>query len=752
MEVKMSNGFIETFAVFYNFCSICGFPTVLIDKRRLKFSKLRMFYCFVMNVAFWVSVTVSLMKYGKAILALGEVSYVVDMLQNFVDNLFTVTFTLMNVMFHNRRSELMMDMAALHRDLENFCGQYRKLSFRKVIIGVICAESLKVVLHSAVAAYLLQKGQAGSMLWFPTICTFLNSIWTEIIFIEVCMYLHIVNAHLRYLNTRLSNILENKSALTLGGETYSKIIYQSQEILKRVSKVTEDLNGFFGMTNLGQIFIVFLNITIRIYKHFKVTQRRSFNLYYGIINSLLKCVCLCTLADGLTEQAKAAGRIICKIDTYELQVLREIEAFTLQVISYDYKIIAGGFLNFLSGITTVPTFNLSRCWGISDGFMLFKNPMEKFKTLTVIFSLTESSLKYVNSEAKTTADDGESVSESITNENRTQRELPQNEECEITSGSHNKMDINASNGFTQTIALMYNFCTICGIPTVVIDKRRVQMSKIRLFYCVSLIVVFYVSFWFACKTILGGISAFGQGDVSNVVGLISLFLGIGYISSCVTMNLLFYKNRANLILDMIAVHSDLEHFCANRSENRYRNVARVSICMAVSKIALQASIYVYSANKMAELSFLKLAAPLYCALFEVVWIEATFVEICFYLYILKSQLSYFNTTLKNALKSTNALPLGSENISNILYRLKPVHKKISKLTDDMNKCFGVISVGQFLDIFIEITIGLYNSWKSPNTMNDYCMLNSAVKGICLCILSDGVIEQVSSDCFYLTNN
>nr|CAH7760101.1 unnamed protein product [Callosobruchus chinensis] len=42
----------------------------------------------------------------------------------------------------------------------------------------------------------------------------------------------------------------------------------------------------------------------------------------------------------------------------------------------------------------------------------------------------ESSQDDENSEAKTTADDGESVSESITNENRTQRELPQNEECE----------------------------------------------------------------------------------------------------------------------------------------------------------------------------------------------------------------------------------------------------------------------------------------------------------------------------------
>nr|CAH7722529.1 unnamed protein product [Callosobruchus chinensis] len=307
------------------------------------------------------------------------------------------------------------------------------------------------------------------------------------------------------------------------------------------------------------------------------------------------------------------------------------------------------------------------------------------------------------------------------------------------------MDIDTSNDFIQTLALLYKFCAICAIPTVVIRKGRVQLSKFRLFYCICLIALFYASFWFSCKTITGAILASGFGDVSSVVGVITLFLGVFYISICVMVNLLLYKRRTNLILDMIAMHRDLEYFCGQRSESRYRNVARVSICTAISKFFLQTGTYLYFAGSTIEFNFLKLGAPFFCSFFEIVWIETTFIEICVYLYIFKNELVCLNSTLRNVLKSKNNVPLGSESILKILYQLKSIHKKISKVTEDMNKCFGMIIAGQISIMFIEITTALYNNYKlGPNCMNDYCIMNSVIKGVCLCSLSDSVIEQIKA--------
>nr|CAI5856651.1 unnamed protein product [Callosobruchus analis] len=293
MVVKLSDGFVETFAFFYNFCNVCGVPTVIIKNGRI-----------------------SVKKYAKMILSSGDVSQVVALLSYFVSTSCMVTFILMNIFFHTSRSELILDVAVLHRDLENFCRKYRKLSFRNVILGAVCAGSLKIIFQNAVAVYSLQS---------------------------------LVKVHLRCLNPKLRYILKHESALTLSADSYSKIIYQTRAILKRVTKVTEGFNKFFGITNLGQIFLIFPNITIRLYNYFKLNSR-SFSLYYAIINSVFKCVCLCTLADDFTEQAKAAGRVICKINTYEIRLLREIEAFSLQAISYEYKIIAGGFLTVNNGL------------------------------------------------------------------------------------------------------------------------------------------------------------------------------------------------------------------------------------------------------------------------------------------------------------------------------------------------------------------------------------------------------------------
>nr|CAH7722530.1 unnamed protein product [Callosobruchus chinensis] len=48
-------------------------------------------------------------------------------------------------------------------------------------------------------------------------------------------------------------------------------------------------------------------------------------------------------------------------------------------------------------------------------------------------------------------------------------------------------------------------------------------------------------------------------------------------------------------------------------------------------------------------------------------------------------------------------------------------------------------------MFIEITTALYNNYKlGPNCMNDYCIMNSVIKGVCLCSLSDSVIEQIKA--------
>ncbi|CAH1965074.1 unnamed protein product [Acanthoscelides obtectus] len=67
--------------------------------------------------------------------------------------------------------------------------------------------------------------------------------------------------------------------------------------------------------------------------------------YYGIVNSVTKCIYLCSLSDGLANQAKAAGRAIYKMDVYAIKILSEIELVSLQVISHQNRITAAELFN-----------------------------------------------------------------------------------------------------------------------------------------------------------------------------------------------------------------------------------------------------------------------------------------------------------------------------------------------------------------------------------------------------------------------
>nr|CAH7726296.1 unnamed protein product [Callosobruchus chinensis] len=305
------------------------------------------------------------------------------------------------------------------------------------------------------------------------------------------------------------------------------------------------------------------------------------------------------------------------------------------------------------------------------------------------------------------------------------------------------MNSEPSNDFIQIFTLFYNFCNICGVPTVMINQHFQVVSKLRFVHCIGVTAVFYVTFWFTCRIISGVILA--TNDVVGVVSILTLLFGVCYTSMCIVMNVFFFKRRVDLILNMSDVQCELEHFCGQRSANLYRNVARIAISIAFFKITFQVAVCLYYPLANYEFGISALWAPLTCCILELVWTETTFIEISMYLYILKTQFCQLNSALRNLLKRKSNLPLGSDTMSKIVNQVKVIHKKVSKVSEDMNKCFGVIILGQMSIMFIEITSGVYNIYRlESNYTVYYVVINAVLKCAWLCYLSDDVTEQIKA--------